>query len=441
MIYATDHYLYISKFFERGGLWRHDLNNLENRVKISDTTPVYFCVMGKWIYYLTDKSDCYRIFIDGSRKKLIDINVQSFSTTDQYFYYVKDYKLFRNRHDESEHKMISNSSSMWVITDNHYVYSVNVDDNWKIYRSDLEGQNRKCISRHGGIIPQIMDGYIYYLGRESAVSTNSEYIYRTDIDGTIEIKLSDNKSNDFTCYNGEIYFVNNNYNDYVFVIDSQGQNLRQLTNIPSGVMNILGDTIYYGDQNNRTRLLSKKINDYIKGGSQSLPERVFGGNASGAMSVLDNSCLFLIAGKENCIIKPFDAIIESIYLEPKVLPWQFKTDVVLFMQSEFNEKKEDLDSIIQICAYKKTALSYPVFFADTTIWNSRKKGFLVASDGIYLSNKNRLLFGKKFNLSISLGEIRYNNTLIGSFSGGGKTAEYIAEFIKLVYVFCYLKER
>lgn len=202
---------------------------------------------------------------------------QVINITDKYIFYINlddNCKLYRMNLDGSNKKRItSQDSTLYFVVYDNYIYYTNSNDSDKIYRIDINGSGRKKITDDGYCQSiNVTKDYIYYTSRKA--DGTSSVLYRANRDGSSKTLLRSGYITFAVVWGDAIYFLDG-YNDHnPSKINLNGTSYQKLSDDQAYNMNIIGDTIYYSNLHDkfkvykiRTDGTSRECVDYTNPGN------------------------------------------------------------------------------------------------------------------------------------------------------------------------------
>lgn len=156
--------------------------------------------------------------------------------TDGYVYFSNkfdDGKLYKMKPDETEMELILGSNVNHLLAGGDYLYYYldtaksgtglgYVVRTYGIYRAERDGSHSQCLDRDAAINMQLVGNYIYYLRYN-----NQEYtkFYRTKIDKSDQIEVSESVINPACAVNGTIYFNGTEKDHYLYALDTRSDQI------------------------------------------------------------------------------------------------------------------------------------------------------------------------------------------------------------------------
>lgn len=164
--------------------------------------------------------------------------------TEDSIYYVKDYKIYKSDKDLKNEVIIFDERA------NFGKDTINVVEDWLFYREGKEiirmkadGTNYEIIYIGYSIHMQVVGNWIYFISLD-----NDRKICKIDVNGQNKQFLSDKNIEDMAVYDGKIYYSYNNKDDgFLEVMNIDGTDKQFLSNIRTRNMIVGKEYIYYLD--------------------------------------------------------------------------------------------------------------------------------------------------------------------------------------------------
>lgn len=245
------------------GIYKISQDN-KTKVKLYDDMAIALVVRDNWIYYssLNDKGRLYKLGTDGLNREIVseDVSLQLALKGNYLIYRTEDeqktlYKL--DLKNNSKVKLAENVLN-FSMSRNSVYYSAS-ESLGRIYHINLNGTEKKELFTLEGPILYANDNYVYFMDvgiREDAANSSNRYlffnnrgeIYRSNLDGSNRKLIVPNESFSFTRYGNKFYYQSiNKGNIEAYEIDFEGRNRKKLaSNI--NIINIVDDWIYYVDR-------------------------------------------------------------------------------------------------------------------------------------------------------------------------------------------------
>jgi len=131
-----------------------------------------------------------------------------------------------------------------------WIYFVNYADSNFLYKIKTDGTGETKISDDAAFCLNFYKDWLYYVN-----SSDNNKIYKIKTDGSERTVVSDISSANLLVYDDWIYFINNTFeessDDYnkVFRIKTDGTGKEKINNDKTSMFNIVGDNLYYVEQN------------------------------------------------------------------------------------------------------------------------------------------------------------------------------------------------
>lgn len=230
---------------------------VENAGKISkpvssDNTEYVFnngdcAFQGDRIYFCNsyDEGLLYSVKTDGSdMRKLNDVYTQWFYVTSNLIYYKDDRgRIWVMNIDGNDRKKLNDDKSENINVVGDRIYYSNVDDGFKPYSINADGSDRKKISDDVLLFMNVYGDRIYYSGKSNSGEYNG--IYSVNLDGGQKTKLSIDKSNKILVKEDWIYYVNQDDDNKLYAMRTDGSDRHILIDVYTPIMNVVSDRIYY----------------------------------------------------------------------------------------------------------------------------------------------------------------------------------------------------
>ncbi|EJO5349479.1 DUF5050 domain-containing protein [Clostridium botulinum] len=228
-------------------------------IKLCDDFASSIWINSHWIYYINyigkNEENClYRIKKDGtSRERLTSTTVHSLVFSDNYIFYSEyisssskdNYKIYRMKKNGDNKIVLSDVKGTNLIVQGPFLYYLNPEDNYSIYRIRVDGLDIKKINNYSSTkFMKIKDGWIYYINEE--LGNN---LYRITLDGNYEEKLNNDSCINPVMDNQYIYYGTDN-KPYLYRIKLNGLERKKLCGEDCSREIILnGENIYFSGNN------------------------------------------------------------------------------------------------------------------------------------------------------------------------------------------------
>ena len=248
---------------------------------ISDDVPLFLNLVNGTIYYVNTYPgswNIYRINVDGAdKRKLNDERTESMIVIDDWIYYsvlervrcmpqttpeCSIYTIYRMKNDGSQKTALYNGraeDSNFALRGrffiyNDWIYYTNICDEYKLYKTIIDGSETVKVSdeifiKEGtsdGIF--VNDGWIYY------IQANDNYkVYRMRTDGSGRSLVINEPVSSMYVADNEIFFSTVNDDSCVYRITTDGTNKSTILEKSAACIGILGDWIYFQDSYQETK--------------------------------------------------------------------------------------------------------------------------------------------------------------------------------------------
>jgi hypothetical protein len=132
-----------------------------------------------------------------------------------YTNYRENSYIYEMNLDTDEKTKINNNNSYKINIYNEYLYFLNRNDNYKIYRTKIGGNTEK-VSDETTFSMNIDNGWIYYENEK-----DNKKLYKMKIDGTNKVKLSDDSCGGIHVVGNWIFYMTSGGTEY-FMIKNDG---------------------------------------------------------------------------------------------------------------------------------------------------------------------------------------------------------------------------
>lgn len=215
-----DGMIYFSNANDKGSLYRTDAN-LVNFEKLHEDKAVFINVDENYIYYVRanntrannsrnalmyNNTGMYRINQNGSGLKAISYNPGAYlSLKGNHIYYQKydvdnGLLLYQNTIDLSKEKLLLKDSVIPTAVMNGKLYFAGYSNNHNLNAIDLSSYNAKMILEGSFLYPIFHNGYLYYINIE-----DNYKIYRSNTDGSDPELLVDDRCSTYNITNSGKY--------------------------------------------------------------------------------------------------------------------------------------------------------------------------------------------------------------------------------------------
>ncbi len=256
------------------------------------------CEKGDTLYYQNyeDNFSIYKSVNGKDGVKLNDSTSYFINVVGDYVYYVNensDFHIYKMKTDGSENTEIISQAAYYMTVYGDKIYYVNYDDNQAIYMANIDGSDNKKIVDSTCYYPIIAEDTLFYVDY-----TNDGKVTKANLDGTSQEVLDD--LNNITAaylnyYEGKLYYVNavtgensdsQGYENYIFCYDLENGSTSTVVEKPCADVNVYDGRVYYSSLND-----NKVYSSDLKGEDTEL--------------VYDNNGIFINVTKDNvyCYVK------------------------------------------------------------------------------------------------------------------------------------------
>lgn len=407
-----------------------------NQFWVENGTRVYG-IDGETLALLTGRLD------GGSSEVLISNPVQSFKLGTErghIFYTTPDGAMYTQGPDGGR-QMIAGTNGDQVAAyclnrDHLFILLVGRKGGRTLYQLDQKRMEPKIIRSQGRVKPYLSadDKYLYYILQSDDVNKSSLVQYDIAA-GTERVIFSGVGIHEATCYRSYVLvstyknFISKTQDVELLLIEPKSMKKRKIADVAADQLNCYLDHVFYVDANTRKLWLAPLIPNagkphliwdmpvvhyeacvailHIWGPNDQDPrqlplmgEDAFQLGDQGMTSEERDSLRY------NAILleKPdfyedmdldyaLDYIMAECDLDEEVFDY-----VAFLTKPQFNKRKENVSALLAAANYpaQRKPGSEPILFVDTTLFHSRSKGFVVATDGIYTKSKGFMLFDQTF---------------------------------------------
>lgn len=198
-------------------------------------------VIGEWVYF-TSQGGIYKIKVDGSDLTLIssDSVYRSMIVAGNWIYYVNrndGYSIYKISTNGTGRMKVNNDHTYFMNYNNGVLYYENVSDNRYIYKINANGTGRTLVKAVSVYELNVTDNYIYY--------TNGS-IQRINKDGSGQTTISTDMAFALHVDNNYIYYKNNTDNGNIYRMSLTGTNKFKITNVTNtDAIHVVYDWVYY----------------------------------------------------------------------------------------------------------------------------------------------------------------------------------------------------
>jgi hypothetical protein len=238
-------------------IYNHDRIIMRQKSNGSDTSHMrtgimeYINVIGDWIYYCNGLGIA-KCKINGSQEtQIYEGEAYYIQVVNKYIYFIEyvnnGYKIGRMGIDGSNKKLLSkdNVDTWYNITDG-WIYYSNLST-WSLCKMKLDGKSATVVDDYYYSKPVIQGDSIYYLNGYSGKDHNK--IYKSDIDGQNKVKLCDDSATNINVSGDWIYYLNTGDKDKLYRMKIDGSEKKKLCDASAINICILGDWIYLDNGN------------------------------------------------------------------------------------------------------------------------------------------------------------------------------------------------
>ncbi len=253
-------WVYFSNISQDNKLYRMRLDGTGKQL-LSNDRALYINVVGDWIYYInqTDQSKMYKIRLDGSGKTKIDDQHSAtvISVVGDWIYYItqsEQYKLFKIKTDGTGKMQLGTDflvEEMYATED--WIFYTIQNQNLQIFKIRPDGSQRTKVTEYGARQLNIEGDWLYF------VNQTMPGIWRVKWDGSNPTSFGAEYSSP-TSLNVKGNMIYYGYSDlYKTPLDSPDQ--IKLTPVYgfAGLINIVGDWLYFRIQYNGEKLYRMKV--------------------------------------------------------------------------------------------------------------------------------------------------------------------------------------
>lgn len=243
---------------------KSDNTDITKAQKISDDFANKIWSNNNWLYY-ADYSDnngngaFFRVNKTGTDKqKVSDNNLRYLNFDGDNIYYSeyissdnpKNFLIYKMNGDGTSKQQIGSARGIYLQKVDNYIYYLNVDDNYRIYRISTDGLYNQLISNDPAIDYMKVSGdFIYYCN-----SDDNDSIYRIRKDGTQRQKLNFDNSKNVNIVGNYIYYglADENNSDSLYKMEIDGSNKKLLSSVDcSTAIKVKDDYIYCSGYNSK----------------------------------------------------------------------------------------------------------------------------------------------------------------------------------------------
>jgi|GEM_PF-647000 hypothetical protein len=290
LLAETDNYIYFlnSKYWDAADIYRMDkseqnivkmnkndlgeignisfINNTIYYEKYYENNPDYDYKTNNTVKkYITN---LYTLSSDGATSTKTLSNIDEYIVTDNNIYYINagdDYKLYKSDlTGNNKVKLIDTQISYFNISGQNIIYSTKEQDvkkaivktsAGKVYKADLDGSNNTLLTENIGYCLNTVGNYVYYINH-----SDNNKIYKVSLDGKESTKVCNDSAETINVSNGWIYYCNDSKPITISVgytlettasvgtlykIKTDGTGSEKLNDSYSRDINVGADSVYY----------------------------------------------------------------------------------------------------------------------------------------------------------------------------------------------------
>lgn len=203
------------------------------------------------VYYQDSKDYSLYKVSEGSEPVKLNSDPSYFiNVMGDYVYYVNEndsFHVYRMKTDGSENQKIIDYTAYYMTVYKDSIYFVNYSDNQNIYKADIDGGNCHKIVNSICYYPVIAEDKLYYIDY-----ANDNSVVETDLEGENKHTISDSYYAAYLNYDdGALYYTNaiaqNNKDgdDFLYRTDIASGKTTAVISIPCADINIAEGRIYY----------------------------------------------------------------------------------------------------------------------------------------------------------------------------------------------------
>ena len=279
LVAEQDGWIYFSDCSNAGSLCRVRSGDIGDGKKIEILVQdecSYISVSGDWIYYCNDSDDgcLYRVKTDGSgRERIVKGSTSYITVTEEWIYYIEYVsskstgEIYRIRTSLLGDKQLLADDCKRMALDGNRIYYV--DSEYDLYSVGTDGTGRTMLTNKD--IPyslNVADGWIYYQN-----NNDEDTLYRIRTDGTERGQVLDADAEFLNVYGGWIYFgldtQDDNRGTSLWKVRTDGTGEVKLADCTCLRLNVIDGYVYYVDSTQNYDLFRVPAD-----GSSSSPERI-----------------------------------------------------------------------------------------------------------------------------------------------------------------------
>ncbi|MDR1563947.1 MAG: DUF5050 domain-containing protein [Oscillospiraceae bacterium] len=216
---------------------------------------------GEWLYFRNDKdNNClYKIRRDGTgiQKLANDKNVSCINVLDEWVYY-RCQSIYRVRTDGMGRQELTTDNSAYInVTDDGWIYYTNFN-NWSISKMQHDGSSNQVVVRDKlceGF--NVSNGWIYAVDGSNLYTEGGKgdrHLYKLKTDGTEVTLLSDDIVGLINVVGDWVYYSAENDGNRLYKIKTDGSGKEKILDSSAHIFIILGETVYYIDLENGSHI-------------------------------------------------------------------------------------------------------------------------------------------------------------------------------------------
>ncbi|MDZ5471516.1 DUF5050 domain-containing protein [Bacillus sp. 31A1R] len=253
-------WVYFSNISQDNKLFKMRLDGTGKQLLANDRA-LYINVVGDWIYYInqSDQFKMYKIRLDGTNKTKIDDlhSATVLSVVGDYIYYVtqsEQYKLFRMKTDGTGRTQLGTDfliEEMYATED--WVFYTLQNQGLRIVKIKPDGTSRNVVTEYGARQLNIEGDWLYF------VNQTMPGIWRVKWDGSNPTSFSAEYSSP-TYLNVKDNMIYYGYSDLYKTPTDSPEQIKLTPPLGfAGLINIVGDWLYFRIQYNGEKLYRMKV--------------------------------------------------------------------------------------------------------------------------------------------------------------------------------------
>lgn len=195
-------------------------SNINNYGLVAETKDLIFYTQETYLYR-TDKDFRNQVVLinqgDGKGKDTINV-------VDDWIFFRQGKEIKRMKNDGSKIDRIFKGYSLHMHVVGNWIYLINLNDNSKIYKMDVNGQNRDILCDKEVNDMAIYDNKIYY----SYKYNKESYLEVMNTDGTGKQLLANIKTRNMVVDKGYIYYLND-VDEKLYRIELENNSIEELS--------------------------------------------------------------------------------------------------------------------------------------------------------------------------------------------------------------------